>query len=282
MEFPMKWRNMILICMLVCLLIVPFSNECLSETRYAIGPGDVLVITVWGDEDLTREVVVSPEGTVPFPLIGEVRAAGQSAEDIRGIIAERLADGYLIDPQVEVVVKEYRSQKVYVLGEVVRPGTYQLNSRASILEIISEAGGLGENAGDMAQIIRGGKDWSKDQPLRPNQAGVAQVIQVDLRGLLSGEVDSASVQLQHGDTLFVRKGEVFFIYGEVVQPGKYRWEKNLTVLKAVIIAGGFTNIASQRRIKIRREDPEGENKIRAKLDTPVEPRDTVIVPESFF
>jgi polysaccharide export outer membrane protein len=278
----MKWRNAILTCGLVFVLLVPLSNECLSDAGYAIGPGDVLVISVWGDEDLTREVVVSPEGTVTFPLIGEVRAAGQSSEDIGEVIAERLADGYLIDPRVGVVVKEYRSQKVYVLGEVVRPGTYQLDSRASVLEIISEAGGLADNAGDVAQIIRGGKDWSKDQPLWPNQVGVGQVIEVDLRGLLSGEVDSASLQLQHGDTLFVRKGEVFFIYGEVGQPGKYRWEKNLTVLKAVIIAGGFTDIASQRRIKIRREDPEGGSKIRVKLDTPVEPGDTVIVPESFF
>jgi polysaccharide export outer membrane protein len=282
MEFLMKWRNTVFTCMLVLLLFAPFSGKCLSETGYAIGPGDVLMISVWGDEDLTREVVVSPEGTVAFPLIGQVRAAGHSAADLRGFITERLADGYLVDPQVEVVVKEYRSQKVYVLGEVVRPGTYQLDSRASILEIISEAGGLAENAGDSAQIIRGGKDWSKDQPLRPNEEGVAQVIQVDLRGLLSGEVDSESLQVQHGDTLFVRKGEVFFIYGEVVQPGKYRWEKDLTVLKAVIISGGFTDIASKRRIKIRREDPEGDEKIRAKLDTPVEPGDTVIVPESFF
>jgi len=279
----MQAKKGILIGLFVSLLaLAPLAYECRSESGYAIGPGDVLLVRVWGDEDLTREVVVSPGGSIPFPLIGEVEAAGQSVEDVQRVITERLADGYLVDPQVEVVIKEYRSQKVYVLGEIVRPGIYPLESQASILEIISRAGGLGEDAGDVAQITRGRGGWSKDKPLRPDQEAVGEVIEVDLRRLLAGKLDSESLQLQHGDTVFVPKGEVFFIFGEVGQPGKYRWERDLTVLKAVIIAGGFTDIASKRRIKIRRKVAESEKKIRVKLDTPVEPGDTVIVPESFF
>lgn len=104
----------------------------------------------------------------------------------------------------------------------------------------------------------------------------------DLRGVLTGKADRENVEIRDGDTIFVPKGHVFYIFGEVGQPGKYRWEKELTVLKAVIVAGGFTEIASKRRIKIQRKCAEGEKKIRAKLDTLVEPSDTVIVPESFF
>jgi polysaccharide export outer membrane protein len=277
-------RNRLLTALFVCLaLMFSFSPACQSAKGYEIGPGDVLMISVWGDEDLTREVVVSPEGVFSFPLIGEVRAAGCSAEEVRRTISERLADGYLVDPQVEVVIREYKSQKVYVLGEVVRPGTYPIERKASILEIISKAGGLGEEAGDAAQIIRGGNQSARNGPLKPNGEGVNQVLDVDLRGLLAGKVNRESLEIQDGDTIFIPKVDVFYIYGQVAQPGKYRWEKDLTVLKAVITAGGFTDIASKRRIKIqRKESEEEEKKIRARLDTPVEPGDTVIVPESFF
>jgi polysaccharide export outer membrane protein len=279
----MRIRDPILIGLLGFLVFLAlFPHECQSEGGYVIGPGDTLMIRVWGDDDLTRDVVVSPEGSFRFPLIGEVEAAGRSVEDLRRVITERLADGYLVDPQVEIVIRAYRSRNVFVLGEVVRPGTYPLDTQTSVIEIISTAGGLAEGAGDVAQIIRGRKGWSKDKPLTPDQEAVGQVIQVDLRGLLTGKGDSEDVEIHDGDTIFVPKGQVFYIFGEVGQPGKYRWERGLTVLKAVIVAGGFTEIASKRRIKIRRNSADGEEKIRAKLDALVEPDDTVIVPESFF
>lgn len=279
----MQPRNTILIALLVFLLVLgSFPHECRSERGYAIGPGDVLIIRVWGNEDLTRVVVVSSEGSFRFPLIGEIKAAGHSVDEVGIIITDRLADGYLVDPQVEVTVKEYRSQKVHVLGEVVRPGTYPLDSRTSIIEIISKAGGLGKNAGDVAEITRGRKDLKKAKPLKPDQKGVGEFIRVDLREILAGTLDSENIEIHEGDTIFIPKAKVFYIFGEVDKPGKYRWEKELTVLKAVIIAGGFTEFGSKRRIKIRRKDSKGEKKIRAKLDTPVEPGDTVIVPESFF
>jgi len=280
----MRRRNAILIGLLVLFLgVVLFPDECRSQRGYEIGPGDVLMIRVWGDEDLTRAIVVSTEGSFRFPLIGEVQAAGRTVDEVGRTITERLAGGYLVDPQVEVMIKEYRSQKVYVLGEVVRPGAYPLDSRASIIEIISKAGGLGKDAGDEAEIIRGGKDWKKDKALTPDDQGVGQVIHVDLRGLLAGTLDRGIGEIQNGDTVFVPKAKVFYIFGEVAQPGKYRWERGLTVLKAVITAGGFTEIASKRRIKIQRKDTEGEEeKLKAKLDMVVEPGDTITVPESFF
>lgn len=277
-------RNKIILTSFFVLFLVMalFTGVGRPEIEYAIGPADVLLIRVWGNEDLTREVVVSSEGSFRFPLIGEVRASGHTVDQLERILAERLADGYLVNPHVEVMIKEYRSQKVYVLGEVVRPGTYPLDSRASIIGIISEAGGLGPEAGDVAEIVRGRKNSDDDKPLTPGQDGVEQVIRVDLRSLLAGEAGSKNIEIRNGDTIFVPRAEVFYIFGQVNKPGKYRWEKGLTVLKAVIVAGGFTEIASKRRIKIRREIGDKEKKIHAKLDSPVQPGDTVIVPESFF
>jgi len=279
----MRMKDSILIGLLGFLVFLAlFPHECRSEGGYVIGPGDTLMIRVWGDDDLTQDVVVSPEGGFRFPLIGEVEAAGRSVEDLQRVITERLADGYLVDPQVEIIIRAYRRRNVFVLGAVVRPGTYPLDTQTSVIEIISKAGGPAEDAGDVAQIVRGCKGWSKDKPLTPDQEDVGQVIQVDLRALLMGQGDREDVEIHDGDTIFVPKGRVFYIFGEVKEPGKYRWERDLTVLKTVIVAGGFTEIASKRRIKIRRKGADGEEKIRAKLDALVEPDDTVTVPESFF
>ena len=197
-------RKTTLIHVLVLLfLVVLLNHECRSESGYRIGPGDVLLVRVWGNEDLTREIVVSSDGRFRFPLIGEVTAADHTVDELGRILSERLADGYLVDPHVEIMIKEYRSQRVYVLGEVVRPGTYPLDSRASIIEIISEAGGLGAGAGDVAEIVRARGDWKKDKPLTPDHEAVGEVIRVDLRGLLAGKVESESVEIRNGDTIFV-------------------------------------------------------------------------------
>jgi polysaccharide export outer membrane protein len=279
----MESKRTFLIALLVFFGVAIFlPRESHPGREYAVGPGDVLTIKVWGNEDLTGEFVISAEGGFRFPLIGEVRAAGHSVDELGRIVSERLADGYLVDPQVEVVIKEYRSQKVFVLGEVVRPGTYPLDSRATLIEIISKAGGLGPEAGDSVEIVRARENWERNKPLRPGQEGVGEVVRVDLLKLLGGKINTKRAEVRNGDTIFIPKGRVFYIYGEVKNPGKYTWEKDLTVLKAVIVAGGFSEIASKRRVKIRRQDSDGEKKIRVTLETKVEPGDTVIVPESFF
>ena len=131
----MRGRSLILMSLFVFLtFLVLFPHECQSEGGAVIGRGDTLMIRVWGDDDLTRDVTVSPEGSFRFPLIGEVEAAGRSVEDLRRVITERLVDGYLVDPQVEIVIRAYRSRNVFVLGEVVRPGTYPFDNQTSVIE----------------------------------------------------------------------------------------------------------------------------------------------------
>jgi len=248
---------------------------------YRVGPGDVLKITVRGNEDLTKEIVVSPGGSGVCPLIGEVKAGGFSVDEIGSRIMEKLADGYLVNPHVEVVVKEYRSQKVFLLGEVVHPGTYSLDNQASLIEIISKAGGLGSDAGEVVEVSRAPQQGEKDKPQTPVKGRAGDPIRVDLRRLLAG-TPTEKVEIRNGDTIFVPRAKVFYIFGEVKQPGKYKWDQDLTVLKAVITAGGFTELASKRRIQIGRKDSDGEKKIAVKLDSMVEAGDTITVPESLF
>ena len=149
----------LIICFIssVCFTSVCFtSSVSFSEVLkgYTIGPQDVLKIEVWDNPDLSREVTVSLTNMISFPLIGEMKVNGYTAEQLQQVIRSRLADGYLVNPQVTVTVKEYNSKKVYVLGEVNKPGYYPFSRVTTMVEIISMAGGLTPDAGQEAYILR--------------------------------------------------------------------------------------------------------------------------------
>lgn len=248
--------------------------------EYTIGAGDVLLITVWGHGDLTKEVVVSENGKFSFPLIGEVEAAGRNVKELEAKLVRLLSDGYVINPYVTVRVKGYRSKRVYVLGEVRSPGTYSLDKETSLIEIISRAGGVSDGAGWIIEVVRPSKKVFH-KPITPDEANKEDIIRVDLEGLFGGRPKD-NIRIEGGDTIFVPKAAYYFIFGEVKSPGSYKLRRETTVLKAVILAGGFTEKASKRRIKIRRKEGDKTIKVRVKLDDPVLPQDTIIVPESFF
>ncbi len=248
--------------------------------EYTIGAGDVLSVNVWGHEDLSREVVVSEKGTFSFPLIGGVEAAGLTIKELEVRLATLLSAGYLVNPYVTVRIKGYESKKVYVLGQVRSPGTYSLDKETSLIEIISRAGGVSDDAGWVIEVVRP-SGRSPDKPVTPEEAKKEDIIRLDVEGLLGGRPED-NIRIEGGDTIFVPKAAYYFIFGEVKNPGSYKLRRDTTVLKAVIMAGGFTDKASKRRIKIRRKEGEKTIKIRVKLDDPVLSQDTIIVPESFF
>ena len=254
--------------------------ENLDIGEYTIGAGDVLLITVWGHGDLTKEVMVSEKGKFSFPLIGEVDAAGMNVKELEEKLVRLLSNGYVINPYVTVRVKGYRSKRVYVLGQVRSPGTYSLDKETSLIEIISRAGGVTDGAGWIIEVVRPSKKVP-DKPITPDEAKKEDIIRVDLEGLLGGRPED-NIRIEGGDTIFVPKAAYYFIFGEVKTPGSYKLRRETTVLKAVILAGGFTQKASKRRIKIRRKKGEKTIQVRVKLDDPVLPQDTIIVPESFF
>lgn len=257
-----------------------------KEKEYEIGPEDVLEIMVWDHDDLTREVYVSREGVFSYPLIGTVQAGGLSIEQLEKEISDRLSGKYIIDPQVTVTVKEFKSKKVLVIGEVggaegkgKGPGAYPLTGKTTLMEILTMAGGPTKNAGTEITVMRPRKTGRASGAQEKSANG--EVIKVNLRKLLEGDI-SQNIFLEPNDTVYVSKAAFFYVYGEVKTPGRYNLEGSTTVLKAITTAGGATEKAAVNRTKVVREKQGRKTEISVNLTDPVEPEDIVMVPESFF
>jgi polysaccharide export outer membrane protein len=252
-----------------------------TDKDYLIGPEDVLKIQVWDNPDLDRTVQISREGTFSFPLIGSVKTDGLSVAQLEKELSNRLADGYLINPNITIAVDKYNSKKVFVLGEVHKPGTYPLTGRTDLLDIISQSGGPTSEAGFELMIIRPKNPIIKRNPTLPQEAEEIEKITIDLYKLLNGDINQ-NILLKEWDTVYVPKKTYFYVYGEVMKPGRYDLEKETTVLKGITMAGGLTEKASKWRIKIIRTNDGKKIEIKAKMDQLLEPEDIISVPESFF
>ena len=139
---------------------MPASLVSQLEPGYRLGAEDVLLVSVWKDEQLTREVVVRPDGMFSFPLVGDIQAENQTVEDIRGELVKRLTK-YIPNPNVSVAVTKVASYKVYVVGRVNKPGEYVIGHYTDVLQALSLAGGLtpfaGENDIKVMRRVRGGQ-----------------------------------------------------------------------------------------------------------------------------
>lgn len=241
---------------------------------YLIGSQDILKISVFEYPDLTTEVRVSEDGKITFPLLGEIEAKNLSTRQVEKAIAEELAKAKIVkDPQVSVFVQQYRGRKVTVIGEVVKPGQYEIAGPTSILDTISLAQGMSQNAGFMLTVFR-------KEP-GPDGSDLTQKIRVDVDRLLNGGDLSQDIPLQNGDVIYVPKS-VFYIYGEVNRPGAYRLDKGLTVKRAIALAGGLTPKGCDWRINVTRKEGEHEKTTSATIDDAIKLDDVVLIKESIF
>jgi polysaccharide export outer membrane protein len=254
-----------------------------QSADYVLGSQDVLAITVWNQQDLSGAFRVESDGTFTFPLIGRVKAAGQTQRDVETVLRRRLAEGYFKQPQVSVAVKEFRRQEVHVVGEVRQPGTYALSGDITVVAALARAGSTTPAAGSEVVIVRsGGRASGPQLPEAPNEKEENNVVRVDLRKLEAGTLDR-SLLLLEGDTLFVPAAATVFVSGHVKAPGAYPVGPTMTVLQALSLAGGITDRGASGRIKIVRIGPDGRSQeIKAKLSDPVRAGDTIVVPERFF
>jgi polysaccharide export outer membrane protein len=252
----------------IFVIVVP---SLLLSQDYIVGERDVLKISVYENPDLTTVARVSGEGTILFPLLGEVKVSGMTIPQIASKLSGLLAEGYIVNPQVIVFIEEFRSKKVTIIGEISRPGLYELPGPTTLLELLSKAGGITKDAGDKT-IIK-----------RKMPQGSEHAITVDLRKLIEKGDTSIDIALQDGDSVYIPKAGFFYITGEVRKPDVYKFEEGTTVIKAITMAGGFTDKAATKRVKIKRTE-DGKENILEKVgdDEIVRPNDVIIVPESFF
>ncbi len=264
-------RNRFFSVLLLCLifLFIHPTPKSFAE-NYVIGPGDVLKIDVYDHDDLKKTVRVSNNGTITVPFIGRVQVGGNTIPEVTKKLTSLLADGYIVNPQVNIFIEEFRSKKVIILGQVNQPGIVKLRGSTTFLEIISQAGGLKQDAGDTATIKR-------------EQNGTQEVFVVDIKLMVEGGDLSQNILIHDGDTIYVPKGGMCYVTGEVSSPDAYPCGKDTTVLKLIARSGGFTGKASKSGVRIIRiVDGQKTTFKNVDLGTQVFSNDIIVVPESFF
>ena len=261
-------------------------------TDYIVGPQDVLIITSYDQSDLTGKFVVEADGTFSYPLIGRVKVGGLSLRQVEAELKKRLVDqGFFRNPQITVAIEQYKSQKIFIVGEVRTPGAYPLSGDMRLVEALALAGSTLPTASGEAVIVHASYDavivdapqenTTKDSATGPS-ATAENIIRVNLRDLENG-VLSQNVPLRDGDTIFVLRAESIYVFGQVRNPGAYPLQqKNTTVLQALSLAGGVTDRGSTTRIQIVRIVGGEKEERRVKLTDFVLPGDTIVVPERFF
>ena len=259
-----------------------------AQTRdYVIGPQDGLAVTVWNQDDLGGTYTVEADGTFTFPLIGRVQAGGLTLRAFEAELTQRLADGFFKTPQVTVAVEEYRSQRIFVVGEVRNPGTYPLTGGMTLIEALASAGSTTEAASSDALIVQARSDGDaapsgeSGGPILPGERDDTTVITVDIEALQSGR-HAQNVQLSDGDTIFIPRAETVYVTGQVTAPGVFPIRRDTTVLQALALSGGVNEFGATNRIKIIRVVNGEQQELKVKLNDLVHAGDTIVVPERFF
>jgi polysaccharide export outer membrane protein len=213
-------------------------REQSKKVEYRVGPKDVLAIQVFGEPTLTGSFPIGENGEIDFPLLGAVHVNGIVLAEVGERLRLELRDGFLVDPRINVVMDKYASRPVQVLGAVKQPGIYYLEGGTSVIEMISQAGGIDKQLG--ATEVRILHEGQQDQAMI-----------LDMESLL--ERGQGNVQLRTGDTIYVPKGPMVYVDGDVEKPGPVGFRRNMTASQALAEAGGALQTANLRDAYILRE-----------------------------
>ena len=250
----------------------PPASPPQSPPEYIVGPQDLLAVSVQGVAQLTRDVIVDQDGTFDFPFIGRIVAAGKGVRAIETELKSRLSPRYLVNPVVNVDVKAFRSQVVYVFGAVVRPGSIRIAGNATLMSVLAEAG-FSTKSGSVITITRWPKGTRASGPAA--NAPNAETIKVNRKELELGSAQS--IVLQDGDTISVPEAEKYTVTGYVRSPGVFELDGEISVLQALAIAGGATEQGATNRIEIQRPgEPKPIKNV--KMTDLVKPGDIITVP----
>ncbi|MGA2189768.1 MAG: polysaccharide export protein EpsE [Steroidobacteraceae bacterium] len=257
---------------LILLLMGSATDRARAVEEYLLNPGDIVKITVFKNPDLSVEARVSESGAIGFPLIGAVPVSGLTLSGVERKISQMLKDGgFVLNPQVNVLLTLSVGNQVAVLGEVNKPGRYPIEGAGGhVSGMLATAGGIAPTGADTVILTgtRGGKPFRRELDVaRMSQSGNA----------------ADDPELAGGDTLFVNRAPQFYIYGQVQKPGGYRLDKGMTVMQAIATGGGLTGKGTTRGIVLHRRDPSGKVKdSRVSLDAELKDQDVLDVKESMF
>lgn len=229
------------------------SSDKSSDTKYRIGPGDMLDIRVFNRPQFSRESVrVDSGGMVRMPLIeGEIRAACLTESELATEIARRYQE-YLREPQVDVFIKEYNSQPVAVIGQVRLPSRFQLTRRVRLLELLTFAGGVTDTAGRTVQIVHTGSGASCDAPVE--NVSTSGLDNYSLKETLRGD-ELANPFVQPGDVVSIAEAEQIFVVGNVIRPSAIALKEPITITRAIAMVGGTMPDTKKDHVRIIRQVP---------------------------
>ncbi len=251
----------------------PAAPAAAAPAEYRIGPGDVIRITVFQSPDLTMETRVTEAGVINYPLLGNIRLGGLTVTAAEKLVADGLRNGnFLKQPQVSMVVLQVRGNQASVLGLVNRPGRYPLEmADMRLSDLIATAGGIALGGADVVVVVgtRDGKPFRSE---------------VDLPTLFAASGRDKDVIILNGDTVWVDRQPLVYIYGEVQRPGAMRLERDMTLLQVLATGGGLTPRGTERGIKVHRREADGSTKVveGVTMSEKLREGDVVFVRESLF
>jgi len=252
------------------------GTRTVDSARIRIGPGDLLHLAVFDVPELTQVVRVSDTGDATLMLLGSLHLDGLTAAEAQTLIEDRLQKGNLIlDPHVSLIIREYGTQGVSVLGEVRKPGVYQVLGTRNLLDIISEAGGTTPFAAQEATVKR-----------RASPEKFTASLSNDPAQLLAHDVE-----LRPGDTVIVPKAGIVYVLGDVGRPGGYVMQNNgrISLLQVVAMAQGVNRTAARKHTRLIRKTASGVGETILDLkqvleggaaDPELQPEDIVYIPPS--
>ena len=282
------------------LVAAPVNTEA-SDRTYRLGPDDRLSVVIRGKGgySVSVDLTVQPQGTVVLPMLNEVSVAGLTLSEFTSKVERLLAKDYLVSPKVFATLKERRSHKVTLLGEVSNAGTYYLQAEFELLkDVIIRAGGPSGDFNKTIVLIR----FPQAATQKDSQISSERVV-VSLIDLMTKADPSLNVPVRSGDIIYVLSGEqavqfagsknYVLVFGQVKNPGIVPYTKGLTVLRAILKAGNFLQTASRSRVYVKRTVGGKVVTIRVNVnqiieagdksaDIALQPGDVVYVPRSIF
>jgi polysaccharide export outer membrane protein len=264
------WAGLFAFCMVSLIALATLPSA--ARAAYLLGPGDLLKITVFKNTDLTLDVRVSDAGSIGYPLIGAVPVSGLTLDAAEKKIAKMLQDGgFVVNPQISILLTQGFNDLVSVIGEVNKSGRYSTEQSGGHLSgVLASAGGISPVGSEVVTVTgeRNGKPFRRE---------------VDIVKMSSSGNAADDIELLGGDTVFVKKQPLFYIYGQVQKPDQYPLHSGMTVMQALATGGGVTGKGTQRGIVRHRRDASGKVKEESvSLDDDVQDKDVIYVKESLF